>query len=387
MTRAVHGGRDPRDGGPVVPPIYQSAMFAARTLEEQAELSTTDRFYMRYDSPNFRSVERVLADLEETEDAVVFGSGMAAISTVFLSLLEVGDHVIALRDLYGGTVEFLDHHLKRFGMSLTYVDAVEPTHLAEAVQPRTRLVYVESPSNPLLRLVDLESMARFCREHRLLSVIDNTFASPVNQRPLRLGIDVSLHSGTKYLSGHSDVICGAVCGSRTVMARVREGRRDFGGILDPHAVFLLQRGLKTLALRVERQSQSALTLATYLQSRQEIQTVHYPFLDSHPQHALARQQMAGGGGMLSFELTSGLNATRVFTESLKSFTLAGSLGGVESLVTVPAITTHGRLSPERRAAMGISDGLIRLSVGIEDVEELQADLDQAFQRVADSRVA
>jgi cystathionine beta-lyase/cystathionine gamma-synthase len=386
-TRAIHGGRPPRGSGPVVQPIYQTAMFAAQNFEEQASLPATGQFYTRYDNPNFRTVERVLSDLEDTEAAVVFGSGMAAISTVCLSLLDAGDHVIAQRDLFSGTVEFFDHHLKRFGIPVTYLDTVDPEHLADALRTTTRMVYIESPSNPLLRLVDLERVAAFCRQHRLISIVDNTFASPINQRPAQFGIDVSVHSGTKYLSGHSDLICGAACGSRDIMARVRDGRRDFGGILDPHAVFLLQRGLKTLSLRVQRQNETAERLATYLQERPEIRTVHYPFLDTHPQQALARRQMAGGGGMVSFELEGGLDDTRRFAEALKVFTLAGSLGSVESLVTVPSLTTHSRLSPETRAAMGISDGLIRMSVGIEDALELEADLEQALRSLAGSLVA
>jgi cystathionine beta-lyase/cystathionine gamma-synthase len=378
-TRAVHGqGRAPRASGPVVTPIFQSATFAAESLEDQLRLRTADRYYTRYGNPTHTEAETRLAALEGAEKGLVFSSGMAAMASILAATLVKGDHLVAQRELYGGTFTLLAHWLPRWGIETTFVDAANPGAFAAAVRKETRLVLVESPTNPTLKIVDLKRVTGLARERGLLSVIDNTFATPVNQRPHEWGFDLVAHSATKYLSGHSDIICGAVTGSAALLASIAEARRDFGGVMDPHATWLLIRGLKTLGLRVERQNENALRLANFLARHPRVRHVHYPFLESHPQNALARSQMSGGGGVLSFELEGSTDETQRVVESLRLFTLAGSLGGAESLVTLPALTTHATLSPEERRAAGISDRLVRVAVGIEESEDLIADLDEAL---------
>lgn len=370
-TLCVHAGthHDAGTGG-VCSPIFTSTAYA------YPNPAVGENIYPRYfNVPNQRVVAAKLAALEQGEAGLVFGSGMAAISTVLFAHLKPGDHAVFQADLYGGTYHFVAAELVRFGIEVSFVRAGED--FAAAIRPNTRLLYVESPSNPLLSITDLAAVAQLGRARGLLTVIDNTFATPINQNPIPLGLDVVVHSGTKYLNGHSDVNCGAVVASRAVVRRVAECAVNHGGTLDAHACAQLERGLKTLALRVRQQNENAGRLALFLQRHPAVARVNYPGLSEHPAHAIATRQMRGFGGMLSFELHEPrrvdglLRALRVVTPAL-------SLGGVETLICVPAQTSHVKLSPEERERAGIRDGLLRVSVGIENAEDLVADFAQTL---------
>jgi cystathionine gamma-lyase/homocysteine desulfhydrase len=378
-TVSVHGRLPRLDGnGPLSTPIYQSATFHAGTVVEQERLRTGDQFYTRYGNPTQSKAEEMVAALENAEAGLVFASGMAAITSVLLTTLQPGDHLLIQRELYGGTFEFVTKWLPRLHIDVTMFEAVRAADCERLLRANTRAIYIESPTNPTLHLVDIRAIAACARRHGIRTIMDNTFASPFNQLPHALGIDVVLHSATKYLAGHSDLVCGAVTGRQDFIHQLHETRTTLGGIMDPLAAWLLVRGIKTLGVRMERHNGNAIVVAEHLSGHSAVRRVNYPFLPQHPQHALATAQMRGGGGMISFELNAdGAGAAR-FVESLRVFSLAGSLGGVESLVTIPAATTHARLSENERTAMGVSDGLVRLSVGIEAVEDLIADIDQAL---------
>jgi len=374
------GGRvdAPRGNRPVVPPIVQTVTFEAASVAELQRQVGGDTFYSRHGNPTVAHAERLIAGLEGASHAVAFGSGMAAIATTLLTLLRAGDHLVAQRELYGATFEVALRWLPRFGVKVTLVDATSTEQFERAIQANTRVLYIESPTNPTLRLVDLRRVADLARARRLVTVIDNTFASPINQRPHELGIDVVVHAATKYLGGHSDILAGAVTAREAVTGALRQARVCFGGVLDPHAAWLLIRGLRTLELRVARQNATALRIAEVLSGDERVMRVHYPFHPSHPQYQLARAQMRGGGGVLSFELRGDGERTQAFVEGLRLFALAPSLGGVEPLVTLPALTTHAALSAAERERAGVSDRLVRLAVGIGPVEELIADVRQAL---------
>jgi cystathionine beta-lyase/cystathionine gamma-synthase len=375
-TQLVHAGDpSPRIAGAVEMPIFQSA-----TYEYAGEGSYDEVRYLRNNNtPSQLALHGKLAALEGAEDALVTASGMAAISGTFLGLLSAGDHVLAQGGLYGGTHELLTHEFPRLGLSATTIDADAPDGWAAQLRPTTKLIYVEAMTNPLLEVADLAAVAAFARAHGLVSVIDNTFASPVNFRPLAHGFDLSIHSATKYLNGHADIVAGAVSGSRELIARIRHKLNVLGGSLDPHAAFLLKRGMKTLALRVRFQNDSALEVAQFLEAHPAIARVHYAGLASHPRHARAAGLFGGFGGVLSFELKGAAARADEFTSRLRIPAVAPSLGGVQSLITRPASTSHAAVPPADRQRLGISDGLLRLSVGIESTEELIADLDQALQ--------
>lgn len=369
-TLCVHAGThvDEHTGG-VNSPIFTSAAYAYPN-------PTKENVYPRYfNVPNQRVIARKLAALEKGEDGIVFGSGMAAISTLLFAHLKPGEHAVFQGDLYGGTYHLVTTELTRFGVEISFARTL--AEFSAVLRPNTRVLYVESPSNPLLRCVDLAAVAKLCRERALLSVIDNTFASPINQTPLELGIDAVIHSATKYLNGHSDVNAGVVVSSREVVRKVTACALSMGGVLDAHACYQLERGLKTLALRVRQQNENAGNLARFLQSHAAVGRVIYPGLPDHPDHALALRQMRGFGGMLSFELHQPVRVNGML-ERLELATPALSLGGVETLVTVPSRTSHRTLSPEERQRAGISDGLVRVSVGIEDIDDLIHDFDQAM---------
>jgi len=307
---------------------------------------------------------------------------MGAVTTTIMALLKGGDHVVAQRDIYGGVSKFLSQWLPKMGIETTFVDTSEYDQHERAIRPNTKLLYLESPTNPTLRVVDFEKVATLAKQHQLLSMIDATFGTPINQRPAEFGIDLVMHSGTKYLGGHTDLICGVVSGRRERMERIWETRTTLGNCMDPHASWMLVRGLKTLALRVARQNESAQRVAEFLSEHAKVRKVHHPFLASHPQFALARAQMSGGGGMVSFEVEgTGEDARRV-SEAMRLFTLAPSLGGVESLVSIPVLTSHAMIPAEARAKMGVTEQLIRLSVGIENADDLIADLEGALEAVA-----
>jgi cystathionine beta-lyase/cystathionine gamma-synthase len=366
--------------GPVVGSIFQTSTFRVSSIEEQREVRFGEEFYTRYGNPTLAEAENVIAKLESTETALVFASGMAAITSCIFAAVSSGDHIVAQHDVYGSTYEFLAHWLPRFGVETTFVDADDPEQFARAIRPQTKVIYMESPTNPTLKIVNISEIVEHAKPHNILTFVDSTFASPINQQPREFGVDVIIHSATKFLAGHSDIVCGAVATDRNFRNRLRAARIVLGGVLDPHAGWLLRRGLKTLSVRVARQNENALGLATFLEAHPRVRSVHYPFLPSHPQYALAAKQMRGGGGVFSFEVEGAAEDTQAVVESLKLFALAPSLGGVESLVTVPASTSHAMLSPSERKLLGITDQLVRVSVGIEHIDDLTADLDQALTR-------
>jgi cystathionine beta-lyase/cystathionine gamma-synthase len=299
-----------------------------------------------------------------------------------MALLKSGDHIVAQRDIYGGATKFFTQWLPKMGIETTLVDTTDYEQHVRAIRPNTKLLYVESPTNPAVRVVDLKKIAALAREHDLISMIDATFGTPINQRPAEFGIDLIMHSGTKYLAGHSDLICGVVSGSSKLIDKIHSTRTTLGNCMDPHGSWLLIRGLKTLAVRVARQNDNALRVAEFLSQHAKVGHVHYPFHKSHPQYAVAREQMSGGGGMVSFEVEGTGDDARRLTESLRLFTLAPSLGGVESLVSIPVLTSHAMISASERQKMGVTEQMIRLSVGIENAEDLIADLEQALEAVA-----
>lgn len=385
-TRAIHGGQMPDPStGAIMTPIYATSTYVQKSPGVHQGLD-----YGRSHNPTRWAWERAVADLEGGAQAFAFASGLAAIATV-LELLPAGAHVVCGDDVYGGTFRLFDK-VRRHSANLTfsYVDLTDPANLAAALTPRTQLIWVETPTNPLLKLADLSAIAALARARDILTAADNTFASPYNQRPLALGFDLVVHSATKYLNGHSDVIGGiAVVGGDARLAPVRERlgflQNAVGAIAGPFDSFLALRGVKTLALRMERHNANALVLAGWLEAQPKVRHVYYPGLASHPQHALATAQMravgGGYGGMISMELATDLRGTRRFLEAVRLFALAESLGGVESLIEHPAIMTHATIPPATRDQLGIGDALVRLSVGIEDVDDLRDDLAQSLAAV------
>jgi cystathionine beta-lyase/cystathionine gamma-synthase len=382
-TKAVRGAANlDKKNGPVSTPIYQTSTFEVSDNAEQLNATHTDHFYTRYGNPTNTVAEKTIAELEGVEAALTFSSGMGAITTTIMALLKSGDHVVAQRDIYGGATKFFSQWLPKMGIETTFVDTTEYEQHARAIRPNTKLLYVESPTNPILRVVDFKKVAALARDHKLLSMIDGTFGTPINQHPAEFGIDLVMHSGTKYLAGHTDLICGAIAGRRELMEKILDTRTTIGNCMDPHASWMLVRGLKTLAVRVARQNENALRVAEFLSEHGKVRKVHYPFLESHPQHGVARQQMSGGGGMVSFEVEgTGEDARRV-SEAMRLFTLAPSLGGAESLVSIPVLTSHAMIAAEQRAKMGVTEQLVRLSVGIENADDLIADLECALEAVA-----
>ena len=377
-TLAIHAGQPPDPAtGAVITPIYATSTYAQASPGVHKGLD-----YGRSHNPTRWAYERCVAALESGTDGFAFASGMAASASV-LELLDSGAHVVALDDLYGGTRRLFERVRRRSaGLRFTYIPFAKADELEAALQPDTRMVWVESPSNPLLKLVDLEAVAAIARRRGILAVADNTFASPWVQRPLELGFDIVVHSATKYLNGHSDVINGvAVTKSKELAERLGFLQNAVGAVPSPFDSFLVTRGLKTLAVRMERHCENALAIARRLERHPKIERVIYPGLESHPQHALAKRQMHGFGGMASLVLRAGLDGTKRFLEQCELFTLAESLGGVESLIEHPAIMTHASVPAEVRAALGIGDNLVRLSVGIEDVEDLSADLERALAAI------
>jgi cystathionine beta-lyase/cystathionine gamma-synthase len=374
-TKLVHAGEPrPRIDGAVEMPIFQSA-----TFEYHGERRYDDVRYLRLNNtPNQLALHAKLAELEGSEAALVTASGMAAISTTLLTVLAAGDHLLAQNCLYGGTHDFVTREFAGLGLTVGFIDADRPDGWRAQLKANTRAVYVEAMTNPLLEVADLKAVTEFARAHGLISIIDNTFASPVNFRPIEAGFDLVVHSATKYLNGHSDIVAGAVAGSATLIERIRHKANHLGGSLDPHAAFLLNRGLKTLALRVRYQNESALRIAQFLEAHPAVARVHYAGLESHPRYARARSLFAGFGGVLSFELKGPAARADEFAGRVRIPAVAPSLGGVHTLLTRPASTSHAGLSPEDRERLGISDGLLRLSVGIEATEDLLEDFAQAL---------
>jgi cystathionine beta-lyase/cystathionine gamma-synthase len=368
FTLCVHAGShgDPQFGG-IVSPIYPSS-----AIDYDSDVK-----YPRYfNTPNHEAVAEKMAALEGGEAALVFSSGMAAISTSILSIVKAGDHAIFQNDLYGGTHKAVFSELKGYGIDFTVVDAQDPDNFRKAIRKNTRLIYIETPSNPLLKITDIAAVAAIARQHDIVSMIDNTFASPINQNPIGLGIDIVAHSGTKYIGGHSDLCCGVVVTNHRLREQIRQNALTLGGSLDANTCWLVERSLKTLAVRVRQHNTNAMAVAEFLSGESSVAKVNYPGLKSHPSHAIAARQMTGGfGGMLSFE-TKG-DVARIISR-MKYFARAVSLGGVESTVSEPVKTSHVALSPEARKAAGISDKLLRLSIGIEETDDLIADLKYAL---------
>ena len=375
-TKLIHAGEpNPLIQGAVSIPIFQSSTFEYAGQESYHDL----RYIRLNNTPNHVALHEKLAALENGEAAVVSASGMAAISTTLLALLSAGDHFLAQDCLYGGTHDLITKDLPAYGISSDFICGKDADAWKKLLRPNTKAVYVESITNPLMQVADLKAIVEFSREHRLHSIIDNTFPSPINFRPLEHGFDLSIHSCSKYLNGHSDIVAGAVIGPEELISKITHKLNHLGGTLDPHACFLLHRGIKTLAVRVRQQNASAMEIARFLESRPEVETVHYPGLASHPHHNRARELFDGFGGMLSFELQGGVELAERFIRNTTIPICAPSLGGVESLITRPVTTSHACLSPEECKQVGISESLIRLSVGLEATTDILSDFDQALR--------
>ena len=374
-TRAIHVGQEPDPAtGAVIVPIYQTSTYA------QSEVGVHKGYdYSRTANPTRAALETCLASLDSGRYGLAFASGMVAEDTL-LHMLETGSHVVASDDVYGGTFRLFHRVLERVGLRFTFVDATRIQNVTDALEERTRLIWLESPTNPLMKLIDIAAVSKLAHARNILVGVDNTFASPYCQRPLELGADVVHYSTTKYLGGHSDVVGGALVTSNDELyQQLKFLQNAVGGVPGPFDSWLVLRGLKTLALRMRQHSANAMQVACFLEQHPRVKRVYYPGLESHPQHELAKRQMVGGfGGMLSFEVQGGVDAAREVARRTRLFTLAESLGGVESLIELPALMTHASLPPERRSDIGIDDGLIRLSVGIEEADDLIADLKQAL---------
>lgn len=380
-TLGVHGGERKHGlNAPVTTPVMLTSNFTfadSAEMKRWAEGKSKAYIYTRYGNPTLSVAEAKIAELEGGEAALVTASGSSAISSTLLSLLQSGDELIASRQLYGGSYRLMRDVLPRLGIRVHHVGA-DLAGVDPLVNKNTRAIYVESPTNPTVGLVDLKQVVTIARKHKLVSIVDNTFATPVLQKPLEMGFDLVVHSATKYLAGHSDLVAGAVAGSRERVKKIREMMIVIGGSLDPGAGYLLIRGLKTLELRVRRQSETALRVARFLEKHAKVARVHYPGLASHPDHGLAKKQMTGFGGMLAFDLKGGLPAARRFCDRAKIFLLAASLGGVESLIVLPIYTSHYRMDTAELRAAGVEPGTVRVSIGLEDPADLIADLQQAL---------
>jgi methionine-gamma-lyase len=382
-TTLVHGDRTAASGAAVTPPIYQTSTFAiddADAMATAARTPTFERFYTRYGNPNHGAVERILAAIEGGEAAMVSASGMGAIASTAIALTASGTHVLAQRMTYDGTRALFNDVLSRFGVQVTYVDQHDTAAFQAAIRPNTKLVMLESPSNPLLGITDIGAVARIAHQADALVSIDNTIATPVNQRPLELGVDVVLHSATKYLGGHSDLIAGVVVASRELVARIWETHHILGSTLGPFEAWLLLRGLRTLEMRVERHNHNALAVARAMEAHPRVTRVYYPGLETHPGAKIARSQMRGFGGLLSIEIEGTFEDARRVIDRLALFHSAASLGGVESLVAQPAAMWPSSSTSADAQAMGIIPSLLRLSIGVERAEDLIADLEQALRR-------
>jgi cystathionine gamma-lyase len=378
-TKAIHAGEEPnlKEGGygDVVTPIHLASTFARCEIDKP----TGGYEYSRTLNPTRKAFENRLAALENAKYGLAFASGLAAEATLLLALLKRGDHVVAFEDLYGGTRRLFDKTFANFGLEFTYVDATNIHKVEAAVQSNTRMVWLETPTNPLLKICDVKAIAKTATTHGITTVVDNTFASPYLQNPLDLGADIVVHSTTKYFGGHSDVVGGAITVSNEELyGKLKFNQNAVGAVPSPFDCFLVLRGTKTLAVRMEKHCANALKIAEYLSTHPQVEKVIYPGLKTHPQHALAKKQMAGFGGMVSFYLKKGVDS-KSFLRKLKIIALAESLGGVESLINQPSVMTHASLTKQERDRMGITDNLLRLSVGIEDAEDLVADLEQAFK--------
>jgi cystathionine beta-lyase/cystathionine gamma-synthase len=381
-TEVLHVGEGARDGAtPVTTPIYQTSTFLfanAAEMEAYQQGRNEKYIYSRYANPSIQAAEAKVAVLEGAEAALVTSSGMAATSTALFGLLEAGDELVCCSAIYGGTLHVITSFLSRFGVTARFASLDELRDPAHVIGPKTRLLWLESPTNPTLRCLDIATIAQACRATGVLSVVDNTFASPANQQPLALGADLVMHSATKYLGGHSDITAGALVGSRELIGRLDPARKMFGGVLEPIAAYTLGRSLKTLAVRMERHNANAMRVAAWLETNPHVYRVFYPGLPSHPDHAIAKAQMRGFGGMVCVDVRGGYAAACRVYDRLQVFQRAASLGGVESLCSLPVLTSQYGLSDQQLAEAGVTKGMLRLSVGLEHADDLIADLDQAL---------
>lgn len=385
-TRAVHVGSEPcPTTGALATPIYQTSTFVFDNVDQGARRFAGEEqgyIYTRLGNPTQRALELKIASLEGGEDAIACASGMAAVSAVFFSLVVAGDHIVSAESIYGCSHAFLSEMLPKYGINTTFVNASNLEAIEAAIKPNTRVIYIESPANPTISLVDMEGVVAIARKHDCKVVMDNTFMSPYFQRPLEWGVDVVLHSATKYINGHGDVIAGIIIGKQDYISYCRmTALKDIGGIISPFDSYLILRGLKTLPIRMEKINANAIIVAEYLEKHPQIARVFYPGLPSHPQHELAKKQMTGFGGMIAFELKGGLEAGKTMMNSVELCKLAVSLGDVDTLIQHPASMTHSVIPHEERLAAGITDGLVRLSIGIENVEDIIADLEQALAHI------
>ena len=373
-TRCIHDGelKDDKFKG-AVSPLYLSTAYDY--------LEVVDHKYPRYfNTPNQLALSKKISSLENCEKSLIFGSGIAAIFASMFSFLKTGDHVVFQSSLYGGTINLILKEFKKFNIEHTLVESLEIEDYKKEIKSNTKLIYIETPSNPLLQLIDLKAVSDLAKNNNLISIIDNTFASPINQNPSDFGIDIIVHSATKYLGGHSDILAGTISSSKILIDKILDSSINYGGNLSEHTVWLLERSIKTLFLRVKAQNKNAQKIADFLYVNDNVKSVYYPGLESHPQHELAKRQMNGFGGMLSFLIKEEKKSDE-FTRFLKIIKPAMSLGGVESTITSPSLTSHSKISKEKREKFGISDGLLRFSVGIEDYEDLKNDLTQAFEKI------
>jgi len=383
-TRAVHAGEPRRKyADSLTTPIIQTSTFtfqSSKHIEDYTKKGKEHFEYGRYGNPTAKIAEKRLADLEGAEDCVVFSSGMSAITTTILTLVQSGDHIVITDDSYKKTLEFCRSYLKQFGVECTIVPFGDYEVLEGAIKKNTRFIFSESPTNPYLNIFDLVRIKKIADRHNVLTLIDSTFATPLNQRPIEFGMDIILQSCTKYLAGHNDILAGAVLGKAELVDKIRNLHKSMGGLIDPHCCYLLLRGLKTFPLRVKYQNESALEIARYLESHPRVKRVYYPFLESNPHYKVAKEQMNGGGGVVTFDIKGNLNDAKRFLDSLKLCYIGPSFGGVETLITHPALVSYYGYTRQERYKLGITDTLFRLAVGIENVEDIIRDLEQGLKK-------
>ena len=384
-SKLIHGGGHHDEYNAATVPIYQTSTFRFDSAEDGAACFAGEKdgyVYTRIGNPTVSALERQVAELEHGYGAVAFASGMGAVSTVYMAYLNAGDHMISSEAVYGASRTMMEGHMSRFGVQSTYVKTENLENIKAAIRPNTKMLYIETPANPTMGITDIEACAKIAKEHNLLLVVDNTFCSPYLQNPLDLGADVVLHSVTKFINGHADIVGGIVITkTQELYKQLHVMMLNLGGNMDPHQAYMVIRGLKTLGIRIDRAQESAMKVAEFLESHPQVASVAYPGLKSHPQYELAKKQMRGSGTMISFELKGGLEAGRKLMNNVKMCILAVSLGGVETLIQHPASMTHSKVSATAKAAAGITDGLVRFSVGIENVEDIIADLKQALDKI------
>jgi cystathionine gamma-synthase len=385
FTRSIHAGEDRwRYADAVTTPIVQSSTYTFKDSKEIEAYTKNDKIrfeYGRYGNPTEKVAEKRLADLDGAEDSLMFSSGMMAITTTILALVQTDDHIVITDDCYGKTLEFCRSYLKRFGIECTIVPFGDYDVLDSSVRKNTRFIFSESPTNPYLNVFDLVKFRKIADKHKVITIIDSTFATPYNQRPLDYGIDLVIHSGTKYLAGHNDILAGVLLGRKELVSKVRDLHKSMGGVIDPHCAYLLLRGLKTFPIRVKTQNENTLKIAEYLEKHPKIEKTYYPFLKSHPHFDVAKEQMNGGGGVVTFTIKGDLDDSKRFMDSLEMIYIAPSLGGVETLITHPATVTYYKYTREQRYDLGIVDNLFRLAVGLEDPDDIIEDLERGFEKI------